>query len=149
MGYPNIVFTKADVAACSNFCLMRCLPSQGHLSVMCLWLILSKSCCVIYSKIGGTYIFTECLMLPPSTGLNHAIWRVLSRASEISWEYITKNVSINSPVSTLHGFNHQAFSGKMREDFRHSHAECMYRTGGWRCISPPSSKSKTKITILN
>lgn len=149
MGYPNIVFTKADVAVCSNFCLMRCLPSQGHLSVMCLWLILSKSCCVICSKIGGTYIFTVSHAPPQHRAESCNLKSALPCLWNQSWEYITKNVSINSPVSTLHGFNRQAFSGKMREDFRHSHAECTYRTCGWRCISPPSSKSKTKITILN
>lgn len=65
-----------------------------------------------------------------------------------SWENVEKSVFINSPATALHVFDHQAFSGKMREGFKHSYVKCTYRTSGWRSISPPSSKTWNKIAIL-
>lgn len=149
MGYPNIVFTKADMAAYSDFCLMCCLPSQGHASAMCLWFIFSKSCYVMYSKIGGTYIFTECLMLPPSTGLNHVTWRVLSCASEI---VVEQRMHPSTHLSQRYMVSTTRLSQEKWEKVSNIHvqnAHIMYRTGGWRSISPPSSKTKNKITVLN
>lgn len=102
MGYPNIVFTKADVATHFKFCLMCCLLSQGHDSLMCLWLIFLRP--VLHSKIGGTYIFRVSCFPPQYTAescsLNSAVC-----ASEIGVERMWQRV-----CSSTHLLQHCMFS---------------------------------------
>lgn len=104
---------------------------------------------VLHSKIGGTYNFSVSCSPPQYTAgescnLNSAVC-----ASETGVERMWQRV-----CSSAHLLQHCMFSTtrlfqKKWEKISNIHMWNAHRGGGWGCVSPPSSKTLNKITILN